>query len=714
MTASEAHTTFTPPDPEFLAQLLPGYQIIRLIACGGMGAVYEAVQLSLDRGVAIKILPQEFTADESFRAAFETEAKAMARMNHPNLISVYDFGEVGGMLFITMEYVPGLSLFEAANGQPILQGETVPLIASICRGLAHAHENGIIHRDIKPANILLNHHNEPKIGDFGLARPLERQIEEGEEIFGTPGYTAPEVVERPQSIDHRADIYSIGILLHELLTGMLPTADPRPASAICRCDPRFDTIIRKATHPVASERFNSATEIANEVEKIQTSAGPRVLQTTASAARPARPIPSKYPIRKKSGSSGLLFFALMTAIVIGVYFLIPKGGSENEESVTVPSTESPANVPAPPPATEPTAPSTPPPIPDGDVPPPPPPPPAIEGVQFWGNAEATMEPSPTGMRFEIRSGDIGGMADSGIFKSQTWSGDGVFIVALGFLNGEPGAKSGIMIREGLEVGARHAFLARTTVRETLLHVRNRKDHETQEFSRIPGIHTHLRIKRIGDRISADASVNGRDWQEIGVIEIKDLSSQIHIGFAASSHDATSTLTVNTQPMAASTFDPDLTVEDGPAPRTNMNELFRRARSVMRERATPIQTEYHRANEANITSYLQESARFYSGYAEIQRDVETTGHIPYSLPHKFSNLPGFHDVHATHLNRQKEISDAFITQMAELEQTYLSGINSQIERTRSENDTGAIQVLQLEKQRLTDFPSYFRILMDQDW
>ena len=108
--------------------------------------------------------------------------------------------------------------------------EVIRLVTGICHGLAHAHEHGIIHRDIKPSNILLDLNAQPKIGDFGLARPIERKIEEGEEIFGTPHYTAPEVVDAPHSVDYRADIFSVGVLLHELLTGKLPAKDPRPAS----------------------------------------------------------------------------------------------------------------------------------------------------------------------------------------------------------------------------------------------------------------------------------------------------------------------------------------------------------------------------------------------------------------------------------------------------------------------------------------------------
>ncbi|MCX6868218.1 MAG: serine/threonine-protein kinase [Verrucomicrobia bacterium] len=277
-------SAFVAPQPAELAPLFPGYEIDGLIAIGGMGAVYRAVQKSLERTVAIKILPQEFSKDAAFCAGFEAEAKAMARLNHPNLVAVYDFGEVHGMLYIIMEYVPGKSLFQAAHGIALNAGETIRLVTGICNGLAHAHENGIIHRDIKPSNILLDLNGHPKIGDFGLARPVEKKIQENDAIFGTPDYTAPEVVHSPQSVDHRADIFSVGVILHELLTGRLPAADRRPASAIVRGDLRFDAIIRRATDPLPERRYAKALEIVKDLRAINSSAGSRVFRTNSAAS----------------------------------------------------------------------------------------------------------------------------------------------------------------------------------------------------------------------------------------------------------------------------------------------------------------------------------------------------------------------------------------------------------------------------------------------
>jgi serine/threonine protein kinase len=327
-------TPFIAPNPADLVPLFPGYEIEGLIATGGMGAVYAAVQKSLDRSVAIKILPPELSADAAFRAGFEAEAKAMARLNHPNLIGVYDFGEVSGMFYIIMEYVPGCSLFHSSHGTAIDPAEAVRIVSGICSGLAHAHDNGIIHRDIKPANILLDLNANPKIGDFGLARPADRKIQESEEIFGTPHYTAPEVVNSPRSVDHRADIFSLGVILHELLTGRLPAEDPRPASVICRCDHRFDAIIRRATDPIPANRYSSAHEIERELRSITTAAKPRVLKTPARGA-PRRAI-THQTTKKPSGNPALVFL-LITAVTAGVIYFVDSAKKQPPEATTHPT-----------------------------------------------------------------------------------------------------------------------------------------------------------------------------------------------------------------------------------------------------------------------------------------------------------------------------------------------------------------------------------------
>ncbi|BCU76523.1 serine/threonine-protein kinase [Luteolibacter sp. LG18] len=349
MTAVDHPPTFEAPTPEHLAELFPGYDIVGLVACGGMGAVYQAVQRSLDRTVAIKILPREFGADPSFRQAFQAEAKAMARLNHPNLIGVFDFGEVEGMPYIIMEYVAGGSLYHAAYGNRIDPREVARITAASCDGLAHAHEAGILHRDIKPANILLDLQARPKIGDFGLARPIGAHEDGSETVFGTPHYTAPEVLNRPTAVDARADIFSIGVVLHELLTGKVPADDPRVPSVISGCDIRFDAIVRTATHPMPEMRYANAGVMARELHHLEEALGQATHAVNLRAPTSLHRMPGKVPgtganrapapVRRApvagrarasyaggKGSSGWLTTILLLGGVVAIAWYIVKNG----------------------------------------------------------------------------------------------------------------------------------------------------------------------------------------------------------------------------------------------------------------------------------------------------------------------------------------------------------------------------------------------------
>ncbi|MCU0780022.1 MAG: protein kinase [Akkermansiaceae bacterium] len=274
---------FVPPSLEELAALLPAYDFEILIARGGMGAVYRAKQKSLGRDVAVKVLPREMGRDPRYRESFETEARAMARLNHPNLISVYDSGAVDEMLYIVMEYVPGKSLYHSSYGKQVDPEQVVELIQGICAGLGHAHENGIIHRDIKPANVLLTAKAEPKIGDFGLARPTDATG--AGLVMGTPGYTAPELIHNPQLADRRSDLYAVGVLLYELLTGQRQTAESSPPSQLCACGTGMDDIWRKATHPQPDQRFQHADEFRRALSRWLES----YRRTKALAPKPVKP-----------------------------------------------------------------------------------------------------------------------------------------------------------------------------------------------------------------------------------------------------------------------------------------------------------------------------------------------------------------------------------------------------------------------------------------
>ncbi|MCW1913300.1 protein kinase [Luteolibacter sp. GHJ8] len=287
--------SFEAPSLEMLAALLPAYDFEAFIAQGGMGAVYKARQRSLDRDVAIKILPRELGEDPEFRQSFETEAKAMARLNHPNLIGVYDYGDVDGMPYIVMEFVNGKSLFHSAYQMAVDPIQAVTIVKGICDGLAHAHENGVIHRDIKPANILLNEKVTPKIGDFGLARPAGNSTGI---VMGTPGYVAPEVLHHPDHADRRSDLFALGVVLYELLIGRCPPYDYQPpASVVCGCDVTLDRICDKAMNRIADLRYQSAEEMSADLDAWMR----RATNPAAAAAAPAAP---KGRIRRVGAMSG--------------------------------------------------------------------------------------------------------------------------------------------------------------------------------------------------------------------------------------------------------------------------------------------------------------------------------------------------------------------------------------------------------------------------
>ena len=342
MDQAQQDQTFVPPTPEELVPLFPAYEIESFIASGGMGAVYQARQRSLDRPVAIKILPREFGADEQFRASFEAEAKAMARLNHPNLIGVYDFGDIDGMLYIIMELVHGKSLYHSAYGVAIEQKEAARLVTGICRGLTHAHQAGILHRDIKPANILLTMDAQPKIGDFGLARPVGHEHDDDEIIYGTPGYSAPEVLNHPEAVDQRTDLYAVGVLLYELLTGQLPPDPWQPPSTFAKIDPAFNNILRRATHPSPELRYADPNELGDELEDILKRLEGNVLRrsaavpitsplATAIGQKISRPpgvhsVPSL--VKKPSNSGAIAAVIVIAVVVVGLLgFLMTGGGN---------------------------------------------------------------------------------------------------------------------------------------------------------------------------------------------------------------------------------------------------------------------------------------------------------------------------------------------------------------------------------------------------
>jgi serine/threonine-protein kinase len=200
-----------------------------------MGAVYKARQLGLDRWVALKILPPDASRDPAFAQRFGREARALAKLNHPHIVSVFDSGQAGGLYYFVMEYVDGVNLREAIQTSELGPQEAMAIVPQLCDALQYAHDEGIVHRDIKPENVLLDKKGGVKIADFGLARLLDQSNENftltgTHQVMGTPRYMAPEQMKQSHEVDHRADIYSLGVVFYEMLTGELPLGRFAPPS----------------------------------------------------------------------------------------------------------------------------------------------------------------------------------------------------------------------------------------------------------------------------------------------------------------------------------------------------------------------------------------------------------------------------------------------------------------------------------------------------
>jgi serine/threonine protein kinase len=296
---------FTPPPLAELAKLFPQLEILEIIGQGGMGAVYKARQPALDRFVALKILAPRTGGDLDFSGRFSREARALARLNHPNIVGVYDFGTVSSpapsekpedksetgkmpvLHYFIMEYVDGPNLRQVEQAGKLTPREALQIIPQICAALQFAHDEGIVHRDIKPENVLLDKKGRVKIADFGLAKILGQEADfrltGARDVMGTPHYMAPEQVETPQEVDHRADIYSLGVVFYEMLTGELPLGKFDPPSHKVQIDVRLDDVVMRSLSKSPDRRYQHVSEVRTEVETIAQNPSSPGAQASASA-----------------------------------------------------------------------------------------------------------------------------------------------------------------------------------------------------------------------------------------------------------------------------------------------------------------------------------------------------------------------------------------------------------------------------------------------
>ncbi|HEY1490277.1 MAG TPA: serine/threonine-protein kinase, partial [Verrucomicrobiae bacterium] len=258
-----AAARFVPPPVNEIANLFPQLEVIRLVGQGGMGAVFQARQPGLDRFVALKVLPPALGSDPGFAERFNREARALARLNHPNIVGVYDFGKAGPLHYLLMEFVDGANLREIEQAGELTPEKALAIVPQICEALQFAHNEGIVHRDIKPENLLLDKRGRLKITDFGIAKLVgadagQQTLTGAKDVIGTPHYMAPEQIESPATVDHRADIYSLGVVFYEMLTGELPLGKFQPPSRKVHIDVRLDEVVLHTLEKEPSRRYQQA------------------------------------------------------------------------------------------------------------------------------------------------------------------------------------------------------------------------------------------------------------------------------------------------------------------------------------------------------------------------------------------------------------------------------------------------------------------------
>jgi serine/threonine protein kinase len=218
------------------AQQIPGFQIIKRVGAGAMANVYMAKQLSLDRIVAVKVLPKRLSENPEFVERFYKEGRAAAKLSHANIVQAIDVGEYGGFHYFVMEFIDGKTVYDDLIRHKVYEeAEAIDIVLQIAHALEHAHYRGLIHRDVKPKNIMITSQGVAKLADMGLAREandVQAALAEAGRAYGTPYYIAPEQIRGELNIDHRADIYSLGATFYHMVTGRVPFDGPTPSAVM--------------------------------------------------------------------------------------------------------------------------------------------------------------------------------------------------------------------------------------------------------------------------------------------------------------------------------------------------------------------------------------------------------------------------------------------------------------------------------------------------
>jgi len=320
-----------PPALAGVMAAFPQFEIVEYIGKGGMGSVWKARQPTLNRHVALKLLPASLAErDPAFAERFAREGQLLARLHHPNIVAVHDSGRAAGFFYLVMEFVDGVNLRQAMRASRFTPQQALAIVPKICDALQYAHDEGVLHRDIKPENILLDAKGRVKLVDFGIAKlmaqpeatpthagttgplpaPATGSLTLGDSTLGTPNYMAPEQIAKPSDVDNRADIYSLGVVFYELLTGELPLGKFAPPSERSTADPRLDGIVRQALEKERGLRQQSVGEMRTQV---QTIAGEARLASDHADAAAAKP---RFSITAIVGACwAILFFAVVPAFI---------------------------------------------------------------------------------------------------------------------------------------------------------------------------------------------------------------------------------------------------------------------------------------------------------------------------------------------------------------------------------------------------------------
>jgi eukaryotic-like serine/threonine-protein kinase len=324
-----------------VGELIVGrYELEELVGSGGMSNVFRAHDRLLERTVALKILHEQYTRDEDYVERFRREARAVAQLTHPNIVTVIDRGEQDGRQFIVFEYVDGQNLKERSAGGPLDPREAIQLALQVAHALSFAHARGLVHRDVKPQNVLLNDDGQAKVTDFGIARSLDvHGVTQTGTVLGTSDYIAPEQA-RGQKVDPKTDIYSLGVVLYELLTGEVPfsgdnfvavamrhVSEPAPSVLEHRpdCPLRLDLAVQRAMAKDPDDRFASMDELCAELDaclaEVDGRDGEGATMIVPPQPRPRRARPQR---ERRPFPVGIALIVLLTALLVagGAYLLL--------------------------------------------------------------------------------------------------------------------------------------------------------------------------------------------------------------------------------------------------------------------------------------------------------------------------------------------------------------------------------------------------------